>query len=65
MCSVDKVKEIELPAYEKRWAVCPYCRKKNLLYHNTACAKGIWVRCKSCRRDYELRIKDGAQLFKD
>lgn len=60
---MDKVKKIELPAYEKRWAICPFCTKKNLLYDNRARAKGVWVRCKNCRRDFELIVEDGRQII--
>lgn len=53
---------IKRPPIERKWAVCPYCGKNAALFDDTANANGIWHKCKSCSREFELRIINGEQV---
>ncbi len=55
------MENIKKPPVAKIWAKCPHCRKKLILYDNTATASGIWMKCKMCGYEFELKIKNGKQ----
>ena len=43
----------------KKWYICPYCKKKKLIkYSKDAKAKGIFLLCKNCGKEVEIRIKN-------
>ena len=35
---------------------CPHCGKNTVLYDNTAHSNGVYVKCKECRKEFEIRI---------
>lgn len=49
--------------YQKQWVRCPCCgsRMKQNLFDNTANCSGIYTKCKKCKREFEIKIKDGIQ----
>lgn len=58
------MKKIQIPALTKKWAVCPYCGAKTVIYDNTANCNGVHQKCtRGCRKVFELVIKDGQQIL--
>lgn len=55
---------IKQPSLSKKWALCPKCRMKTVLYDNSAQSSGVWIKCtRGCGAQFELVIKDGEQEF--
>ena len=43
---------------DKEWYKCPYCKKKKLIkYNKNAQSEGIFLLCKNCGREVEIKIK--------
>lgn len=40
------------------WYKCPYCGKNLIIYDNTARCSGVFVKCKGCRQEVEIVIKE-------
>lgn len=58
------MKKIQMPPLEKKWAVCPYCGAKIVIYDNTANCNGVHQKCtRGCRKVFELVIKNGQQIL--
>ncbi len=52
------------PSIERTWVRCPYCNAKHSLYDNTSECHGVFLACtRGCKREFELIIKDGVQVF--
>lgn len=41
-----------------KWYVCPYCNKKLIKYENNAHSNGIYIMCKNCKEEIEIKIKN-------
>lgn len=41
---------------ERKWFCCKYCGKKLLIYDNTSKSRGLYIRCKNCGREVEIKI---------
>lgn len=50
------MKEIKKPPLERKWYTCPHCGKSAALFDNTAHCAGVYVKCKECKREFEIRI---------
>ena len=48
-------KNIRIPT-ERKWYVCPYCGKHLVVYNDIAVCKGVYIRCKECRKEVEIKI---------
>lgn len=58
------LKPIEKTATERKWALCPYCKAKTVIYDDCADCKGVFVKCtRGCRNEFELIIEDGRQVL--
>mgnify|MGYP001623839636 CR=1 FL=1 len=44
------------PPIERKWFRCKYCGKKLLIYNNVAESYGVYIRCKNCGREVEIKI---------
>lgn len=44
------------PPLKRFWYVCPFCGKRIVIYDNTAIAKGVFIKCKSCNKEVEIKI---------
>lgn len=42
----------------QRWFLCPYCKKKMIKYNKDAYSKGVFLLCKKCGREIEIRINN-------
>lgn len=40
----------------KQWYVCPYCQKKLVLYEPNALCKSVYIKCKKCGKEIEIKI---------
>lgn len=40
----------------RKWYLCPVCNKKLLVFDNTAKSKGVFMRCKKCGSEVEIKI---------
>lgn len=52
--------EFKLPevAVEKNWYRCRRCGQKLALFSNTSKCQGVFIRCKRCGREEEIRISN-------
>lgn len=50
---------IKIPPMRKDWFRCRHCNKKILLYDNKAYCCGLFIKCKKCGYENEIKIKDG------
>jgi len=41
---------------KKEWFKCPYCGKNAVLHDNTAKCRGVYMRCKKCGKEIEIKI---------
>lgn len=47
---------MKLPPLEREWYKCPHCGTKLLLFDNTANCKGVYIKCKTCKREIEIIV---------
>lgn len=40
----------------KKWYRCPNCGKNLFIFNNTAKCSGVFLRCKNCKKEIEIRI---------
>ena len=40
----------------KKWFLCPYCKKKLIKYEKDAECKSVFLLCKKCGKEIEVRI---------
>lgn len=50
----------------RKWVRCPYCKAKVLIYNDIAECSGVFPVCtRGCRKQFELIIRNGEQVFSD
>ena len=42
----------------KKWYVCPNCNKKLIKYDKDAYSKSIFLICKNCKSEIEIKISN-------
>lgn len=47
---------IKKPPLERKWFKCPFCGKKIAIYDNTAKSSGVFIVCKNCKKEIEIKI---------
>lgn len=40
----------------EKWYSCPYCKKKLIKYKKDAISKGVFLLCKKCGKEVEIKI---------
>nr|DAZ69353.1 MAG TPA: Transcription initiation factor IIE, alpha FINGER, Transcription [Caudoviricetes sp.] len=50
------MKTLKKPSLTRKWYECPVCQKKLLIYDNTAKSSGVFIKCKTCKNEIEIRI---------
>ena len=40
----------------KKWFICPYCKKKLVKYEKDAISKSVFLLCKKCGKEVEIKI---------
>lgn len=43
--------------FERQWYRCPHCGQKLLLYDSFSACNGVFVVCKRCKKEVEIKIK--------
>ena len=39
-----------------KWYICPYCNKKLVKYKKGANSNGVFLLCKNCKKEIEIKI---------
>lgn len=50
------MKKLKKPPLVWKWYYCPYCHTKIAVYDNTAKAAGVYTKCRTCKKEVEIRI---------
>lgn len=50
-----KKNPITIPT-ERKWYKCPYCGKKLLIYDDAANCRGLYINCRECKREVNIKI---------
>lgn len=53
---IRKVKNPQQIPTERKWYKCKNCGQNLLIYDDTAKCHGVFVRCKKCGKEIEIRI---------
>ncbi len=40
----------------RKWYICPYCKKRIVRYEEGAISKGVFLLCKKCKKEVEIKI---------
>lgn len=57
------MQKIQKPPLERKWAKCPNCGAKTILYDNTAECRGVFIKCsRGCKKEFEIKIINGKQV---
>ena len=50
-------------ATKRKWAICPHCGAKAIIYDDAAECRGIWIKCtRGCKKEFELVVCNGEQI---
>lgn len=64
---IERIKPIEFAktATSRKWALCPNCKAKTVIYDDTANCNGVWIKCtRGCKTcEFELVVENGKQIF--
>lgn len=47
----------------KKWYRCPHCKQKILKYDENANSEKIYIKCKKCNEEIEIKIKRLSEPF--
>ena len=51
-------------AIKKSWLICPDCKKEQkILISNIAECSGVFLKCKYCKKEFEVVVIDGMQMI--
>lgn len=50
------MKKLKKPPLVRKWYYCPYCHTKIAVYDNTAKAEGLYIKCRTCKREVKIKI---------
>ena len=50
-------RRLKKPPLERMWYHCPECGTKLLIYDNTSRAEGLYIKCRTCKTEVEIKIK--------
>ena len=55
---MKKIKNTDFIAHpiKREWFHCPICNTKLAVYDNTARSNGVFIKCKSCKNEIEIKI---------
>ena len=45
-----------MPPLKRDWYKCPTCGKKLVIRDNTAFCRGVFIICKQCKNEIEIKI---------
>lgn len=47
---------MKMIALRRDWYRCPHCGKNLVIYDNTANCSGVFMKCKNCRQEVEIKL---------
>lgn len=47
---------IKKPPIQRKWYKCPMCGKNAAIYDNAASCTGVFLKCKKCNHEFEIKI---------
>lgn len=50
------MKKLKKPPLARKWFLCPHCKTKLAIYDNTARCNGLFTKCKTCKKEIEIKI---------
>ncbi len=50
------MRKIQYPPTKKMWYVCPVCKTKLVIYDNTAKCTNVFIKCRTCKNEIEIKI---------
>ena len=50
------MKKLNKPPLLRQWYYCPYCHTKLVIYDNTAKAYGLYIKCRTCKKEVQIKI---------
>ncbi|MBS6923147.1 MAG: hypothetical protein KH186_06375 [Lachnospiraceae bacterium] len=50
------MKKLQKPLLVRKWYYCPYCHTKIVVYDNAAKAEGVYIKCRTCKKEIEIKI---------
>ena len=50
------VAKIKIPPIERKWYLCEKCGQRLLIYDNTAKSNNVFLKCKRCGHENEIKI---------
>lgn len=53
---IKEVKDVIKIPVKRSWYDCPKCGQHLLIYDDTAKCNGIYVKCKKCGKEVEIKI---------
>lgn len=55
VCVRGDILRIKTPILRRDWVKCPYCGCKLAIADNTARCEGIYIKCRVCKREIEIK----------
>lgn len=49
--------------FVREWFICPHCHAHLMIYDNTAESSGVFLKCKKCGKEVEIKINKGRQVM--
>ena len=50
------MKKLKKPPLLRQWYYCPYCHTKLVVYDNTARVTGVYIKCRTCKKEVPIKI---------
>nr|DAF80996.1 MAG TPA: zinc-ribbon domain protein [Caudoviricetes sp.] len=51
-----KMDKIKKPPLIRKWYRCPVCGCKLLIYDNTTVCTNVFIKCRTCKKEVEIKI---------
>lgn len=45
-----------MESFKRLWYTCPYCGKKLAVMTANAVSRGVFIKCKGCKREIEIKV---------
>lgn len=52
----DEMRKLKYPPLERKWFKCPHCNTKLAVVDNTAKSNGVFIKCRVCKNEIEIKI---------
>lgn len=48
--------KVKKPSLERKWYKCPFCGCKLLIYNNNSVCTNAFIKCRTCKKEVEIKI---------